>query len=255
MGCSRNHNVLGGALRLAVVLALGAPVLGSCGGSSRNPAGNANGGVAGGNVAGAATAVAGTHSAGGSANGGSANGGSAQTGGTQAGGTPAGGVGGVRADGGKTSAGDAASGGAGEASGDGGAGGADSHDEGWPCGNERCSSGQTCTRCLIANQNLQRCVPNPDQDPTGYANATAACETPPYGREDCNGPEDCKAGQYCVAYEGTLCQAKPSTKQSCCFFCNAITDCTLCHTNQDCPAGETCEPNQGDDSKGCRRTK
>lgn len=240
--------IVRGGVVFVVTLVLGTPLLGSCGGTSRNGTGNA-GGSAGSNSAGHAGALTGgAQATGGSSSGGGAHAGGTQAaGGTQSGGTHAGGapVGGHDAAGNSGSGGNTELGGA-------GAGGATGSEEGWPCGDQRCSLGQTCIRCLIQNQSLPRCVPNPDQDPTAYASATAACEAPPFAREDCDGPEDCPTSQYCVANQGTRCQNQPSTQHFCCFACNAITNCTLCHSNQDCPAAETCEPNEVADSKGCR---
>jgi len=244
--------VVRGGVVFVVTLVLGTPLLGSCGGTSRNGTGNASG-SAGSNSAGHAGALTGGAPAtGGSSSGAGAHaGGTHAAGGTQSGGTPAGGT----PAGGRNAAGDSGFGGTtelGGTAGAGGAGGAPGDEDGWPCGDQRCSVGQTCIRCLIQNQSSPRCVPNPDQDPTAYASATAACEAPPFAREDCDGPEDCPTNQYCVANQGARCQNQPSTQHFCCFACNAITNCTLCHSNQDCPAGETCEPNEVADSKGCR---
>jgi hypothetical protein len=231
---------------LAVALVLGTPLVGSCGGSSRSGAGNAPGSSGDSNAGAAGTGTGGTSSAGGtSGEGGKQAGGAAHVGGVS--------TGGASTSGGNASAGEAVSGGAhADAGGERPAGGAAGQGNGFPCGEQRCSAGQSCTRCLMQNQTPQLCVPNPDQDPSGYASAIAACEAPPFGREDCDGPEDCDAGQFCVAAVGTRCQDQASTKHFCCFACNQITDCTLCHTDQDCPTGETCQPNQVADSKGCR---
>ncbi|HXK20001.1 MAG TPA: hypothetical protein VNG33_19455 [Polyangiaceae bacterium] len=238
--------VVRSAAALALALVLSAPLVGSCGGSSRGGAGHATGGVGANNAGGAGTVTGGTHSAGGtsSADSTQTNSTSNEDGTSSEGGTQAGGA---------ANASDAGSGGAPADGGGGGAAGAPiGHGDGWPCGDQRCSTGQACVRCLVQNQTPQLCVPSPDQDPTGYAIAIKVCDAPPFGRDDCDGPEDCAAGQYCVAREGTRCQAEPSTTSFCCFTCDNIADCTLCHVDQDCPDGETCEPNQAANSNGCR---
>jgi hypothetical protein len=249
--------VVRGGVVFAVILALGTPLLGSCGGTSRNGSGGAGSNSAG--HAGASTGgpqgTGGAQATGGTTSGGGAHAGGTQAaagtqaaGGAQAGGTHAGGA----PVGGHDAAGNSGFGGNTEVGGAAGAGGSPGDEDGWPCGDQRCSVGQTCIRCLIQSQTLPRCVPSPEQDPTAYASATAACEAPPFARVDCDGPEDCATAQYCVAHEGTRCQNQPSTMHFCCFSCDAITDCTLCRSDQDCPNGETCEPNEVADSKGCR---
>ena len=131
----------------------------------------------------------------------------------------------------------------------GGSGGADA-DLGFQCGSaEHCDVGQACVRCMLSQDNsVLRCVPHPIDQPTSYAAALADCLNSPISYDDCDGPEDCAPGEYCVATEGTQglsrCRSAPATGlKSCCFACDALTNCTLCKTNADCPASEkTCAP-------------
>ena len=131
----------------------------------------------------------------------------------------------------------------------GGSGGADA-DLGFQCGSaEHCDVGQACVRCMLSQDNsVLRCVPHPIDQPTGYAAAMADCLNSPTSFDDCDGPEDCAPGEYCVAMEGaqglSRCRSAPATGlKSCCFACDALTNCTLCKTNADCPASEkTCAP-------------
>ena len=129
------------------------------------------------------------------------------------------------------------------------AGGADA-DLGFQCGSaEHCDIGKACVRCMLSQDNsVLRCVPHPIDQPTGYAAAMADCLNSPTSFDDCDGPEDCAPGEYCVAMEGaqglSRCRSAPATGlKSCCFACDALTNCTLCKTNADCPASEnTCAP-------------
>jgi hypothetical protein len=120
-----------------------------------------------------------------------------------------------------------------------------------------CLPGQACILCVLegASTSERLCVPHPIDDPMGYASATTACRTTTVFN-DCDGPEDCAAGEYCVAREGVdgfqRCRSMPSTELSCCFSCGALTDCTLCNTTEDCPDGEVCEPATSE-LMGCRR--
>lgn len=241
----RSEGVVSRGVKLAFALALSAALSSSCGGTSRSGAGTPTAGAGGSGTGGGAVG-----------NGARPAGGNASVGGTHVGGTQAGSAhtGGMQSSAGKGTAGDATMGGAGAAGGEGPASGGAGLEDGWPCGEQRCSVGQSCIRCTIQDHTVQRCVPNADQDATGFANANADCEYPVYAREDCDGPEDCAAGQYCVGRQSTRCEAAPATRPFCCFYCNAIAECTLCHTTQDCAPGETCEPNDAP-GKGCHRAQ
>ncbi|HVY29566.1 MAG TPA: hypothetical protein VHB79_23565 [Polyangiaceae bacterium] len=139
-----------------------------------------------------------------------------------------------------------------------GAGGADDGRAGFPCRGSWCEPGQACLTCCLADGAgcSSRCVPHPALDPAGYDDESALCQAP-LRFDECDGPEDCAAGQFCVAREGAKdgfrrCRDAPSTVHSCCFACDALTDCTLCHDSHDCPVGESCQPNLVDDGMGCR---
>ena len=113
---------------------------------------------------------------------------------------------------------------------------------------------------LAQDNSVLRCVPHPLAQPANYAAAIADCLNSPTSYDDCDGPEDCAPGEYCVAIEGSQglsrCRSAPATgSKSCCFACNALTNCTLCKTNADCPASEkTCAPVQSGPAglKGCQ---
>jgi hypothetical protein len=95
-----------------------------------------------------------------------------------------------------------------------------------------------------------RCVPHPVDDRAGFDEAVEECLSEPTTYEECDGPEDCESGEYCVAASGpeglSRCRATPATGfETCCFACNALLNCTLCRTSADCPAERSeCEPVQ-----------
>jgi hypothetical protein len=229
--------------RVVALLALVAPALAwSCGGASKQSQGTPGG--AAGSSAQAASSM------GGSA--GATTGGKVGAGGSSAGMNR----GGADAGGGQP-VGDAGAGGNSAAAGGVGAGGAPDPLLGIECGDQLCSIGQACIRCQVEGMGEQLCVPHPEADPTGYAAAIEPCDPAPNSVfDDCDGPEDCPADQFCVAREGPdgfmRCRDMPSMQHSCCFACGALTDCTICRSDQDCPDDETCEPAQAADVLGCR---
>jgi hypothetical protein len=247
----------------AVLLLTGPALIWSCGGASENGSGNP--GVAGSpsggasSVAGAAGSKQGGSTAGGSPGHGGASGGTAHAGEAQ-------GAGAGQATGGAASAGGAASTQAGASVGGSAAGaaGASEHWDpellGFDCDSKRCSVGQACIRCFVNGTSSRICVPSPTAAPAGFAAATESCEKPLTAIfDECDGPEDCAAAQYCVAAEGTngfmRCREQPSIGGSCCFACGALTDCTLCRSAADCPNNAACQPAQSAPPgiMGCQR--
>lgn len=240
------------------MLLLTAPtLLWSCGGASEKGSGNAD---VGGSSGGGASSVAGAPGS--------------QQGGSSAGGKPAlGGSGGGTVHGGQAQAasagqatGGAASAQAGASVGgsDAGAAGATQHWDpellGFDCDSKRCSVGQACLRCFVEGTSSRICVPSPAVSPTGFAAATETCDKPVTTVfDECDGPEDCPAAQFCVAAEGAngfmRCRDQPSTAGSCCFACGALTDCTLCRSAADCPGNAACQPAQAAPAgiMGCQR--
>ena len=150
------------------------------------------------------------------------------------------------------------------ASGEGGGGtgssvGGDGPKPGFACyGTEHCDAGERCVDCTMVEITLGRCAPDPDRDPSGYAAATANCLGVGTRYSDCDGPEDCAHGQYCVVagnQVGGQCQAEPAPEPaSCCFTCDATPVCTLCWVDNDCPMGFLCGPVSAapNDVGGCR---
>ena len=227
---------------------------GGAGGSSGTAQSGAGvGGATAGTSSGATGGSSGMSDAGRSAGGsGSGSGGDGATGGSsgEAGSSTGGSTGG--------SAGTGGSGGAGgTGSSVGGAG---------PMPGFRCYSDATCKtgeRCVVCNHGetaTALCAPDPDEDPSGYQAATAACTTVETRYSDCDGPEDCANGEYC-AYGGTAqtfgakCQSEPAPEPAfCCFTCDAMPVCTLCWNDTDCPVGYLCTPNLGSPNNvgGCR---
>jgi len=245
--------------RAWAMLLLTAPALvWSCGGTSENRSGNA--GVGGGSGSGASSVAgaAGSKQGGGSTAGGKA--GQGAGGGTVQGGQPqAAGAG--QATGGAASAQAGASVGGSDA---GAAGATERWDPellGFACDAKRCSVGQACIRCMVEGTSSRICVPSPATAPAGYAAATETCDKPlTTVFDECDGPEDCSAAQFCVAAEGPngfmRCRDQPSTSTgSCCFACGAPTDCTLCRSAADCPGNVACQPAQAAPAgiMGCER--
>ena len=223
--------------RVVTLRLMVAPALAwSCGGASKQSQGTPSG-AAGANAAGS--------SIGGSSTGGSA--GAAAGGKVGGGGSSAGMDRGGAGAGGSEPVGDAGEGGNGAPVGGMGAGGAPDPLLGIECRGQKCTIGQACLFCQVESVSEWLCVPHPESDPTGYAAAIEPCDPAPSGIfDDCDGPEDCGANQFCVAREGpdgfTRCRDMPSMQHSCCFACGAPTDCTICRNDQDCPEDETCEP-------------
>jgi hypothetical protein len=145
----------------------------------------------------------------------------------------------------------------GGAPGNGGAGGATDPLLGVSCDSARCAPGQACVHCRSesAASSERICVPHPVRDPDGYAAATAGC-LPTTIYDDCDGPEDCASGEFCVAREAQdgfmRCRSMPAMDLgSCCFSCGAPTSCTLCRTSDDCPDERSCEPVEIAGLMGC----
>jgi hypothetical protein len=93
------------------------------------------------------------------------------------------------------------------------------------------------------------CVPDSASDPAGYQAATASCD---FVTEltDCDGPEDCAKGEYCVFglhnLAASFCSPDPAPEpEACCFTCDTVVPCTLCWTSADCAAGNLCAPTAG----------
>jgi hypothetical protein len=125
-------------------------------------------------------------------------------------------------------------------------------------GTTTCKTGERCVDCNEGEIYEALCAPDPDQDPSGYRAATAACLTI-LGYTECDGPEDCAKGEYCAynsgANYGAKCQSEPATAPaSCCFICDATPVCTLCWNDTDCPVGYLCMPAPGAPNGvgGCR---
>lgn len=76
----------------------------------------------------------------------------------------------------------------------------------------------------------------------------------------CDDPADCADGEYCVfargGMGGAVCSTEPVVDPplSCCFTCDAIPVCTLCRTEDDCPATFICvaAPGAPNGLGGCR---
>ncbi len=130
------------------------------------------------------------------------------------------------------------------------------------------SGGVQCTpneQCMMCNSTWL-CVAKPALDPSGYALAVSQCGGTLALIAECDGPEDCPDGQYCV-YGQTGRNARCSTTPAvdaidCCLECfDGMAACTFCHSDTDCPAGQACDsPNAWPDrsgdtdgySKGCK---
>lgn len=125
-------------------------------------------------------------------------------------------------------------------------------------GTATCGAGQRCVDCDTGALTVGRCTPDPNRDPAGYQAAVADClRTPSYS--DCDGPEDCVAGEYCVIANNRVngqCQTDPAPNPAtCCFSCDATPVCTLCWIDNDCPMGFLCAPTTGgapNDVGGCQ---
>jgi hypothetical protein len=230
----------------------GAATTGGTAGATAGTAGGvaAMGGTLSGGAPSAGNSGAGVAAGGRSGSGNSGQGGVAAGtgGGVSTGGAPLGGKAGRGGEGGNTVSG-GIGGEAGAAAG--GEGGADS-ELGFACGTAaRCDRGRVCVSCSVGvlTNGVLRCVPHPVDDAAGYDEAVDDCVTDPR-YEECDGPEDCRSGEHCVAVagpEGTMrCRGMPAdTNGSCCFACGALVDCTLCRTAADCPnPQDECEPVQ-----------
>jgi hypothetical protein len=210
------------------------------GGASGN--GASGNGASGGATAGHAGASGGAENAGRSAGGASTGGAAANAGGDARGGATTLGEGGM------------ATGGTGSSVG--GAG----PKPGFACyGGDRCKPGERCVECDSGEDLVSEiCTPSPTKDPSGYAAATASCLIV-RSWFDCDGPEDCPHGEYCVLAPdriGGQCQTDPAPDPAtCCFTCDISRPmCTLCWVDNDCQMGFLCTPTEGapNDVGGCQ---
>ncbi|HET7539623.1 MAG TPA: hypothetical protein VFK05_07120 [Polyangiaceae bacterium] len=196
-----------------------------------------------------------------------------------AGSAPASDGGAEQTSGGGASAGIAGDGGAMDIAGDGGAMGiAGSAATGTPhvadgfhCGGSlECPIGALCMFC----GSDYFCAPDPQLDHAGHAAAVAHCpnaDTLPEGSflvGQCDGPEDCANGEYCVAKRDIahyplllLCSPAPglSPIDCSCLGCwyekQGLHSCTLCRQDADCQPGDVCDPGSvglwNNDVRGC----
>jgi hypothetical protein len=111
--------------------------------------------------------------------------------------------------------------------------------DGVECGDTQCQVGEVCASCRGPESILLICAAHPDTDPAGFAEATAECQNDAQ-LNDCDGPEDCGADQYCVAFGNTRCSPEPPSRNFCCFSCGAVPECVLCRSDEDCPGGASC---------------
>ncbi len=195
-----------------------------CGGKSSapasgSPASSGSGGVGGVNQRG------GSSGSGGSTNGGSSSGGSSS------------GVKSSGGSGGLPSAGRPNGGGA-PAAGEGGAP-SEPVGDGFPCERDTCVPGEVCVNCdFFGNALPLICAPDPELDEAGYdarvEEAGCLAVNPAW---ECDGPEDCALGKYCVASNdlsypmGACVSALP---------CEAPPSCVICRSDNDCPGRSSC---------------
>lgn len=137
--------------------------------------------------------------------------------------------------------------------------GGDGPKPGFDCdGAEHCDRGERCVDCALGASSVGLCAPNPDEDAEAYRAAVAGCRGVGSDFSDCDGPEDCASGEYCVVADGRTsgrCQSEPGSElATCCFSCDAPPICTLCWIDNDCPMGFLCSPTDGapNDVGGCR---
>jgi hypothetical protein len=112
-----------------------------------------------------------------------------------------------------------------------------------------CDAGEQCTSCVLGAGVEYRCVPSQTRDPEGFGQGTADCDTATPVIE-CDGPEDCFDGEYCVSEGPTLCASEPLFG-SCCLSCGAAPECTFCHVDEDCGEAGVCMPLAGEEIGGC----
>jgi hypothetical protein len=114
----------------------------------------------------------------------------------------------------------------------------------------QCAVGRACVRCSTGSTGeTYLCAPDPDSDPTAYAEATANCNALVlYGT--CDGPEDCSPGQYCIFTNAGVprhffCSPDPAPLPIDCALYSfpEHPSCTFCYTNSDCPSGQSCSSN------------
>lgn len=110
---------------------------------------------------------------------------------------------------------------------------------GFSCGGAWCDIGRRCVLCTDHN----RCVPDAERDPGGYAEEMTGCELSLPSWVECDGHEDCPSGEFCVSNRnGLICTAAADLPavQSCCPICLVITSCIRCWSDTDCPEGSLC---------------
>jgi hypothetical protein len=112
-----------------------------------------------------------------------------------------------------------------------------------------CEPGDRCVVCDTDNVDdryVERCAPDPDKDSAGYQTATADCiEVVRY--LECDGPEDCEAGEYCAILDRTVLSPHCVREEDlpdplfadCCYVCDWFM-CTLCWSDADCPETQVC---------------
>ena len=139
--------------------------------------------------------------------------------------------------------------------------------DGFACDSRHCAAGELCVGCLVPQLGTGLdCVPDPRREPEAYAASDASHCMFPRGYIDCDGPEDCPPGLYCVlgavglAYGAQCLQQPPEPDRSCCFDCDAVVLplCALCAVDSDCPAGNVCIPPPAGyrpDMGGCEPTR
>ncbi len=130
---------------------------------------------------------------------------------------------------------------------------------GFPCVDPPwCDPGERCVDCSVGERTRTVCAPDPNRDSAGYQAAVANCFGTTLNYSDCDGPEDCSQGEYCVIANGRVsgqCQTEPAPNPAaCCFTCDAPPVCTLCWIDNDCQMGFLCAPTNGtpNDVGGCQ---
>ena len=158
---------------------------------------------------------------------------------------------GTSGSGGLSNAGGPDSGGA-PAAGEGGASNEPGGD-GFACERHTCVPGEVCVNCDFFGDAFPLiCAPDPELDQAGYdARVEEAGCLAVYPQRECDGPEDCTSGEYCVygakpGQFGAACTTESElpdpVTQFCCFTCDAFPKCTLCWTDEDCPEAQLCAP-------------
>jgi len=243
-GSSKSENASGGASAAGGVGGTSAGSLGAGRGSDGGAGGIGATGGASGSAQGGGAGTSGS----GGASAGTSGGGSSGTGGSGGeGAVSSSGSGGESGESGEAGA-PALGGSSGMSSSVGGQGPA----PGFPCfGDALCDTGKRCVACETSGTYRSLCVPDPDEDASGYAAATTECTTI-LRYVDCDGPEDCAEDEYCAWVMGGLgahcvteAELPDPVTATCCFECSALPVCTLCWNDADCPATQVCVAQAG----------